>query len=264
MTDKITDGLNEEVLALFDGADLTEETKQKISVIFEAAVSEKVKAGIETEKAQLIEQYDTLLEAAKQEIAEEYEEKIDEYISYVAQEWLTENKLAVEQGIRLEIAESFIADLKDLFEAHNVEVPESKVDLFAEMTEKLEAAEKSLNEQIQRNVELTKTVQESKRREIVAEMIEGLSDAQAEKFKSLSEDVPFVDVESFKQKIGIIKEAVGRTKPSATKQVDNHQVIEEETKVDEIKTVIVEEVATKTEPVKNEFGVIASVLAGRK
>lgn len=262
MTDEKIEGLSEEVLALFNGVDLTEETKQTIMVIFEAATSEKAKVLLEAEKAALIEHYDQVLEEAKQEIAEEYEAKIDEYITYVAKEWMTENRLAVEQGVRSDIAESLIAGLKEVLEAHDIEIPQEKVDMVAETTKKLSEAEQALNEQLQRNAELAAENQKFQRAAIVSEIVEGMSEAQVERIKSLSEDVPFTDVATFKTKMTIIKEAVGRVKPAA-KQVDNSAVIVEETKVTDI-PVVVEEVQKVEEKPRNEFSAITSVLTKQK
>lgn len=263
MTDQKIEGLSEQVLSLFDGIDLTEETKSSISVIYEAAVAEGVKTRLEEEKAKLIEQYDQVLEEAKQEIAEEYEAKIDEYITYVAQEWMTENKLAVEQGIRTQIAESLIEDLKGVLAAHDIEIPQEKVDMVAEATKKLEDAEKALNEQVQRNAELVSANQKFQREAIVASIVEGMSEAQVERIKSLSEDIPFADADTFTSKMKVLKEAVGRVKPAAAKQVDNNAVIEEETKVTEV-PVIVEEAKVEAEKPRNEFALITSVLSGGK
>lgn len=258
MSDQETKGLiSEQLAALFDGTELQEETKQKLDVIFEAAVMEKV----EEEKNALIEQYDAVLEQAKQEIREEYEEKIDEYLTYVAQEWMAENRLAVEKGIRAEIAESFIEDLRAVFEAHNVEVPASKVDLVEELTGKYEEVESALNEQIEKNIKLAKFASSLQRQIIIAEMTEDLSDAQAERIKSLSESIDFENAEQFAEKVSILKEAFAK-KSSPVKSADNTLVEE----VAEVKEVLTEE--KKEEKVfgggNKEMSLIQSVLLGRQ
>lgn len=234
---KTTDAVQEEavvqesVVSLFEGMDLTEETKQKLDVLFEAAVSEKATTLLEAAKAELVEQYDTILEEAKQSIAEEYEQKIDEYLTYVAQEWMDENRLAVESGIRSEITESFIEDLRTVFESHNVMIPESKVDLYEEMKGQLEEMERSLNESIQKNIRLNRFAAELQKEMILREMTSDMSEAQAERLMSIAEDVEFSDIEQFSEKVQILKEAVSRR--TGSKPAENVQLIEEEVVLEE-------------------------------
>ena len=195
--------VEEDVNALIAGEELSEEFKEKTKTIFEAAV--KAKIAEETKKieesfeARLSEQVDTV----KTELAE----KMDKFLNYVAEEWKKENELEIHNGIKLEMMQSFMDGMKNLFEENYVKLPEEKYDVMQEMTDKLDEMEEKLNEQIEKNVSLNGKVNSFVKESIVTEVSKGLADTQAEKFASLAESVEFESEESFKSKLETIKES---------------------------------------------------------
>lgn len=194
--------MGEAVEEIFEGEDLSEEFKERASVLFEAVVLEKVNVEV----ARLEEEFSSKLDEQAELATEDLTKKVDAYLDYVAEQWMEENKLAVESGIRSDIAESFISGLKELFSEHRIDVPEEEVDLVAEMAEKIEALEANLNEQIDTNIEVTKQLEEAKKSEVFEGLCEGLADTQAEKLRSLTEGLEYVDLEDFTRKVEIIKE----------------------------------------------------------
>jgi len=224
---KASVSMKEEVEAMFVGQDLSEEFKEKATVVFEAAVNAKV----EEAKAALVEEYDATFEAAKQEIEEEVAAKVDEYLNYVVEQWMEENKLAVESSLRTEISEEFITGLKSLFEEHNISIPEEKVDVVEELAKRVEELEDKLNDQINENIELRKITDEVEKEVVFAQVSEGLAATQIEKLQALSEGVEFSDVETYKKKLEIIKEnyfpAEKKVSSVLTEEVEE---IQEETK----------------------------------
>lgn len=193
----------EDVDALVAGEELSEEFRQKAATIFEAVVTarvnEEVKALQEAFEATLTEE----VEGIKTELAE----KVDDYLSYAAQQWMTENALAIEHGIKTEMAESFFSGLKNLFMEHNFEVPEEKFNVLDGMVEELDEMEAKLNEQIDTNVQLNKQLGDYMKMEIVSECAAGLSETQKEKLASLAEGVEFETEEGFRNKVETIKES---------------------------------------------------------
>ena len=183
-------------------SDLSEDFKTKATVIFENAVATQVLE----EKKTLEESYEAKLEEQKKEIAEGLEEKIDSYLTYVAEEWMKENELAVENGIQTEIAENFLKGMKDLFVESYVEIPENKVDVVAEMTDELSKKSESLDEAIDKNIELQKEITGMKKASIVAECTDGLADTQMDKLNDLVEMVDFEDETQFKDRVKSIVE----------------------------------------------------------
>ena len=199
---KATVNMKEDLDAMFEGQELTEEFKEKATVIFETAVNVRV----EEEKAALIEQYDQSFEQAKDEIQQEISEKLDEYLDYVVEQWMSANEVAVENSLRAEIAEEFIGGLKTLFVEHNIDIPDEKVDVVEELAAKVEELEARLNETINENIELRKVSVEVEKEEVFAEVAEGLAQTQIEKLRTLAEGVEFDDVETFQKKLEIVKE----------------------------------------------------------
>lgn len=195
----VTDDIN----AMFNGEELSEEFKGKAATIFEAAVRSKV-----NELAESIEkQY---AEAAAEEITEfksELTERIDSYLEYVAEEWFNTNELAIEHGLKTEMTESFLKGMKGLFEDHYVSIPEDKYDVLEAMSLKLDEMETKLNEQIEANVELHAALSESTKAEIVSEMSRGLAESQKDKLASLAEGVEFESEEQFREKMTTIRES---------------------------------------------------------
>jgi len=184
-------------------ATLSEEFKDKTAVIFEAAIKSKLSEEIN----RLEENYAQELTEATEEMLTTISEQVDGYLNLVVESWMKDNKIAVQSGLRTEIAESFMINLKDLFVENWVEVPESKVDLVDELSEQVAELEATLNETTDQAINDRAELEALKRNEIIRESAEGLADTQVEKLKSLTEDVDFDDVESFAKKVGIIKES---------------------------------------------------------
>tara|TARA_B100001079_G_scaffold77972_1_gene67059 strand:+ start:68 stop:1225 length:1158 start_codon:yes stop_codon:yes gene_type:complete len=195
--------IDEDVAALVEGEELSEEFKEKAKTILEAAVKGKVvqiKEVLQTEyDAKLLEEVETIKGALN--------ERVDSYLEYVADEWFTENQLAVENGLKEELTESFMTGLKSLFEEHYVSIPEEKYDVLESMVEKLDDMESKLNEQIEKNVSLTKRLAESTADGIFDTVSEGLADTQKEKLASLSESVEFESESEYREKLETLKES---------------------------------------------------------
>jgi hypothetical protein len=206
--EELTVDVSADVAALINGEELTEEFKTKAATIFEAAVVNRVKQEV----AKLEEEYAALLIKESEEIAEGLIEKVDGYLDYVVEQWIAQNELALEHGMKSEILEGFVAGLKGLFEEHYIDIPEEKFDVVGVMESTIEELETKLNEQVAANVELNKTVGEMKRSEIVETACEGLSDTEVEKFKGLAEELAYEDVETFTTKVQTIRESYFTTK----------------------------------------------------
>jgi len=199
---EITVDVSEDVAALTNGEDLSEEFKTKAATIFEAAVITRVKAEV----SKLQEEFDNQLAEQVEEIKEGLVEKVDGYLNYVVEQWIAQNEIALESGMKSEILESFVQGLKGVFEQHYIEVPEEKFDVLGDMQEKLEQLESKLNESVASNIELTKQINEQKRTASVIEAADGLTDTDVEKFKGLAEELSYEDTESFKKKLQTIRE----------------------------------------------------------
>lgn len=200
-----TDSLDikSDIDALVGDADLSEEFKTKAATIFEAAITSKVKA----EQERLQSEYDTKFEEEISKSKSELTEKVDSYLNYVVEEWMKENKLALERGIKGEIAEDFIGGLKKLFEDHYIDVPDEKYDVLEDQASKIEEIEKKLNEEIEKNIEMNKVNGSYKRQEIIDENSKDLADTAKEKFDSLVEGVEYSSEEDFAKKVETIKES---------------------------------------------------------
>ena len=191
-----------DVDALLRGEEFSEEFKFKAATIFEAAVKSKVVE--EVEKLERV--YEEKLQSEIEEVKESLETKVEAHLAYVTEQWVGENQLAIDNGLRSELTEEFILGLKSLFEQHYVEIPEDKYDVLSDMAERLNQMEEKLNEQIETNVGLNQTIGTYIKNGIVAEVSEGLAQTQKEKLASLSEGVEFVSEESYREKIETIKE----------------------------------------------------------
>ena len=194
--------MQEDIDAMFEGQDISEEFKEKATIVFEAAVT----ARVEQTKNSLIEEYDQTFEQAKEEIQEEIAAKLDEYLDYVVGQWMQENEIAIESSLRSEISEEFIGGLKTLFEEHNIDVPEDKVDVVEELAAQLQELEARLNDTINENIELKKVTVEVEKDEIFSEVAEGLAQTQIEKLATLAEGVSFDNAGTYKRKLQIVKE----------------------------------------------------------
>ena len=192
-----------DVDALVKDEDLSEDFKNKATTIFEAAV----KAKITEHKEKLNAEFDKKLEESIESEKEKLSEKVDTYLSYVVEEWMKENSIAIERGIKGEIAEDFITGLKKLFEDHYIDVPDEKYNVLEDQSSKIAGLTEQLNKEIQKNAELSKRTGEYKRNDIINEVSSDLADSQKEKFSKLSEEVEYSDEEEFKSKLKTIKES---------------------------------------------------------
>jgi hypothetical protein len=199
--------MTDDIEALVADEDLSQEFKTKAKTIFEAAVATKVKERITEVEAQ--SQKDT--DAAVEEIKEDLTEKVDNYLNYVAENWVTENELAIERGLKSELTEDFINGLKKLFEEHYVEVPEDKFDVVEELAGRLDDTEDKLNEEVAQNISLSQDIEELKREKIISEASQELADSEQERLKELTEDVDYEDAEKFQEKVSTLKEAYFKT-----------------------------------------------------
>ena len=216
--------VEEDVEALLQGEELSEEFQAKAKTIFEAAINSKVatiKEDLEKENSKKLEEE---IESKKLELTE----RVDSYLEYVAGEWLQENELAVEAGLKTEMTESFLEGMKSLFEEHYVSIPEDKYDVLENMVNKLDEMESKLNEQIESNVALNKRLAESKSDGILSDVAEGLAITQKEKLASLAESVEFESEQNYREKLVTLRESYfPSTAPSA--QRDNNEVLSEGT-----------------------------------
>jgi len=202
--------VEEDLNALIAGEELSEEFQEKARTIFEAAIRTKVTEMTESIKAQYEE---TLVEEVKT-IKEELQDRLDSYLEYVADEWVSENELAIEHGLKTEMTESFLTGMKSLFEDHYVTIPEEKYDVIESMVDKLDEMEGKLNEQIDKNVALNKRLAESTADVIFAEVTEGLAQTQRDKLATLAENVEFESENGYREKLETLKESYFSSKTS--------------------------------------------------
>ena len=211
--------VSEHVDALMSNeGDLSEEFKRKAATVFEAAVKSKIR----DEVARLEDEYKSELDESIKTTKEELSEKVDTYLNYVVEEWMKENELAIERGLKGEIAEDFISGLKTLFEDHYVDIPDEKYDVLEAQSEKITELEKKLNEEMGKVIDLKNSNSTLVREQVISETTTDLTDTEIEKFKSLTEDVEFTDGESFREKLDTLKESYfPKTKPVETKTVND-------------------------------------------
>ena len=220
-----------DVQALLEGEELSEEFQDKARTIFEGAIRSKVaeiKEDLQEAYAQaLVEELDTIKEGLT--------ERVDAYLEYVADEWIQENALQVEQGLKTEMTESFLEGMKSLFEEHYVTIPEEKYDVLNSMVDKLDEMESKLNEQIDRNVALNRRLAESTADSVFANVAEGLADTQKEKLATLAENVEFESDTDYREKLETLKESYFPSKSSAPKSTSEN--LSEEVSTDEVASV---------------------------
>ena len=211
--------VKEDVDALMTGEDLSEEFKTKAATVFEAAIKSKLRSEIDRIHEEVTSEKETEQETFKEELTE----KVDTYLNYVVEEWTKENELAIERGLKGEIAEDFISGLKQLFEDHYIDVPDEKYDVLEAQSEKIAELEEKINEEIQRNVSIAQQNSGLVREQVVAQVSEDLAQTEIEKFKGLVEDVDFTDEESFREKLSTLKESYfPKVKPAAgTRAIDD-------------------------------------------
>ncbi len=229
--------VKEDINAMMNGEELSEDFKTKASTIFEAAVSAKVIQEVNERIGVFEEDYKKQIKEAKEDHLSAMSEKVDGYLNYVVEEWMKENELAVEKGIRSELVEDFMTGLKNLFQEHYIDIPEEKVDLVDDLFEKVEELEKKLDESVNDNVEYKKQLSEYKKEETLRDVSEDLADTEKEKLKTLSDGVDFENDEQYKEKLEVIKENYFPTvqeqqsKP-LTEEVENTETDEEVDKHD--------------------------------
>ena len=228
---KMKEKMKEDVDALFaDDSTISEEFKSKVSTIFEARVEDRV-TQIEEE---IETRYAGMLEEAVESVKADLTEKVDDYLSYVVEQWMEENEIAIESGLRAELTEDFIGGLRNLFAEHYIDVPAEKVDLVDELAGKVEELESKLNEEIERGVSYAKALVESRKNEIAREIGEGLTATQAEKIKSLAESVEFSTEDEYKSKLDTIRENYF---PSGAKKATGSQLNEQFEETEEKKVI---------------------------
>lgn len=221
--------INEDVNAIFAGQEIPEEFVSKAATIFEAAVNSRVTSAAQLMETKLEEVIDSEIEIVKADL----EEKIDAFLGYTAEEWVKENQLVIESGVKTEIAESFISGLKTLFAEHYIEIPEEKVDVVSELADEVNDLKEQLNSEIAKNMNMVKQLHESKKQDIIRESCDGLTLVQKEKIVSLAESIDFEDEEQFVGKINILKENYfqnSNVKVPSKDSLNNSQLIVEEEK----------------------------------
>lgn len=232
--------VKEDVDALLNGEELSEEFRAKAETIFEAAVMTRVKSEV----ARIEEEFESKLAEQVAQNTEGLVEQVDGYLGYIAEQWMTQNEIALERGMKSDILEGFIGGLKNLFEEHYIDIPEEKFDVLGEMESKIDELEAKLNEQVAANIELSKTLAESNRNEIVKTVSEGLTDTETEKFMSLVEELSYEDQASFETKVKTIRENYFTTKGSTeVKSVVTDAPVE----------ALTEEVSKKLDPAMSAY-----------
>ena len=213
--------MSSDVDALTEGSDLSDEFKAKAKTVFEAAVNAKLSDKI----VELEEHYQTQINEETVKVQEDLTDKVDTYLSYVVEQWTKDNELAIERGLKSEITEDFIVSLKKVFEEHYIDVPEEKYDVMAEQQDKIASLEEKLNEEIAKNAESMKSVNEAKKASKLEEMSKDLTDTQKEKLVSLAEGVTFSDVDTFEKELETLKESYF---PKVAKPIEEDEIAVEE------------------------------------
>ena len=240
--------VSEHIDAMLSGHELSEDFQEKARTIFEAAVLEQVNKEVE----KIEQSYEEDFEKSVLEVRSQLAEKVDEYLSYVAKEWLEENKVVVESTLKLEIMENFISGMKTVFEENYIEVPEEKKDLYAEAVAEADQVKEQLNEEIEKNVKLSKEVESVQRDGIIRDVVEGMTIQQADKIRSLSEGVEFTSTEDFAEKVKVIKENYFPSEETVSSEVVVGE--EEVTAVEDSEVVLEEQAAKETlDPVMENY-----------
>ena len=233
--------VKEDITAILAGADLDEEFQKKATTVFEAAVHAKVQEQV----VGLKETAESRIGEELEKIKEEFAGRVENFLSYACEEWMTENELAIEAGLRSEVTEAFMGGLKKLFIESNINLPDEKLDAVAEMSEKLDEMETRLNEQIEKNVGLHEKVGNYRKNEILNEYSRGLAEVQKDKFTSLAEAVEFKNEESYREKLGQIKESYfGAKKPEVAEEISSDEPAKVEA-ISESMTSYVEQLAKR-------------------
>jgi len=222
------------IASIIEGEDLSEEFKGKISLVFEAALNEEVKKRAETIREELTKSLDEALEEAVTEKLDTITENVDKYLDYVVSEWMSENEIAIEAGIKVEMAESLMSGLKNLFVEHNVSIDEESVDVVANLETTVSELEGKANDLVNENIELQKQIATYKAEQKFDELSEGLSENQVERLKVLSEKLDIEDLDAYAENLQVIKESFFSDKPLVEKkdvQDEDDEIILEEQEV---------------------------------
>jgi hypothetical protein len=203
--------VSDDIKAIFAGTEVSEEFITKATEVYTAAILSKVNEQLEAVDAK----FDESLSEEVSTVSEELVERVDTYLDYVVEQWMDANSVAIERGLKAEIVESFMSGLKGLFETHYIDIPEDAVDVAEELADKVDALESAINEEIEKNIELSNKLKNFEREFAFAEVSEGLTDTQVAKLQSLSEAVEFEDVKTYKSKIATLRESYFPTKASA-------------------------------------------------
>ena len=215
--------VKEDIATMFDGQELSEEFKSQAATLFEAHLNERVHQ-IEEE---ITAKYESLLEQHTVAVTEELVERIDDYLNYVVEEWMQENRLAVEGGLRTEITENFITNLRGLFAESYIEVPDEKLDLFESAVKESETVKTELDSQVAKNMELSEDIEQLKCEIVFREISEGLADTDVEKLRRLAEDLDFDTTEQFAEKLGVLRENIETIGTPNTEGEANEESVEE-------------------------------------
>jgi hypothetical protein len=227
---KMKEKMKEDMDALFTGENLSEEFVSKATTIFEAAVIARAEEVIAEAETELMDQFEAAIEEVKEDLAA----KVDDYLNYMVEEWVKDNEIAIEKGLRAEIVEDFITGLKGLFEEHYIDIPADKVDVVEELTSKVEELEEAYNEQIKSAIEMKKELNEHKKFEAIYAACEGLTQTQVEKLKSLAEGVEFTTDEEFATKLSTLKESYFKADVKVADSSALDEVLVEEEKKEKI------------------------------
>jgi len=224
--------IEESIAAMFEGMDLSEEFTSKVTLVFEAAVNEAATLKADKIVAEQVEQITVDMQEAVEDSVEGIVENLDSYLDYVVEEWMTENELAIEAGIKVDMAESLMSGLKGLFEEHNIDVDEETLDVVGGLEEEVEQLKAEANKAITENVELKKEIAKANAAEVFAEMAEGLTFVEQERFKVLSEKLSFDDADSYKSNLETLKESFfKKATPIVEEVTEEEEIITEDTEV---------------------------------
>jgi hypothetical protein len=213
--------ITEAFASIFEGVDISEEVLGKFETIFEAAVNEATTAKVAEIAENLEEEFEVKLTESVNEAMEEIVENLDSYLDYVVSEWMEENKVAIESGIKVEMAESFMEGLKELFYEHNVEIDEETIDVVAGLEEELEAMKEETNRAINENIQLAEALRTLEAEKVFYEMTEGLTTSQAERLRVLSEKLDVSDLDEYRSDLGTLKESFFKTKSALAETVED-------------------------------------------
>ena len=244
--------VEESIADIFEGMDLSEEFKNKVTVVFEAAVNESVSQKVQKIEEELNERLESELAEAVESKVGDMVENLDAYLDYVVSEWMEENEVAIEAGIKVEMAESLMDGLKDLFSEHNIKVDEETYDIVSDLEEEMKNLEEKANDVVNENIRLTKEIADSKASEVFKEMTSELNMSQSERLKVLSENLDKNDLDSYKDNLQTIKESF--FKEAVVSSESKHDVVDEEDEV------LIEETEIK-KPISEDSTINALVAA---